>query len=490
MGWSSPPVVAPVTDDGISVEPLADRDPMPWLVALYDANEELVSNRVVVDDPGALRDAMRDRTGQSDGRPSEIEGLEMLPLVRLVLWAHDKFIFDPDETAAFRRAHDAAAEDQATEDAGEFWERYATEELQYDPRAQSYKPLTGTGAGVQPVDELLRELELLLHAAPSTTPDQLLRLIAGTTDPDDGDHRTGTSWTMEASQRVRAYHLLTRWANAVADPRHALIAPNAPVVNYETLLGLVLVAWITEALETGQARRLLLTLYNAFIGPTAGQGFLGRIDEADRAAAITALETGYAEIAAGLAYAALDIPGWTDDIYDWQPTLQRGREFDVIMTGVLSESTVSHVTGKAVRPSDIEALLLHRVEWIDEATWWKRLAAELRLPPLILAKFNNPKVPISIEITGTIDFLHDPRILSLARHASSFKHSDAVAVLSSHGRFIFISGYPARTNIGGAGGQSCNSDEAIDIKRLREIEDQGGTLADLFHLDARPAAAS
>ena len=123
LGWSSPPVHAAFTDNAISVDPIAERDPMPWLVALYDANGTRVSNRVVVDDPGALRDAIRDRVAQSGGRPDEIEGLEMLPLVRLVLWAHDKFIFDPDETAAFRRATDAAAEDAAAADAGEFWER-------------------------------------------------------------------------------------------------------------------------------------------------------------------------------------------------------------------------------------------------------------------------------------------------------------------------------------------------------------------------------
>jgi hypothetical protein len=33
---------------------------------------------------------------------------------------------------------------------------------------------------------------------------------------------------------VRAYNLLNRWCDAVADPRHALISPNAPVINYQT----------------------------------------------------------------------------------------------------------------------------------------------------------------------------------------------------------------------------------------------------------------
>lgn len=47
---------------------------------------------------------------------------------------------------------------------------------------------------------------------------------------------------MEARHRIRAYHLLTNWAAAVGDPQHALVASNAPVVNYETLLGLIVIA--------------------------------------------------------------------------------------------------------------------------------------------------------------------------------------------------------------------------------------------------------
>jgi hypothetical protein len=290
-----------IEPDGSTTEPLADHDPTPVLVGLADSMGQLMSNRVVVDDPAALRETLEGSRAKHSNRPAELEGLENEPLVRLVLWAHDKFIFDPDETAAFRRAQEAAGEDATAEDAQDFWERYAAEELQYDARAQSYKPLTSSGSAVQPVDELLRELEMLLHQAPGTTPERILRVL--TEGSTDGDHEpgSGTSWSMEARHRIRAYHLLTKWAAAVGDPRHALVAPNAPVVNYETSLGLIVVAWAGDALELKQLRALLLTLLQAFIGAAEGHGYLGRVNDDDRAASLAALDHAYVEIAAGLA---------------------------------------------------------------------------------------------------------------------------------------------------------------------------------------------
>src|SRR5205823_13126520 len=127
-------------------------------------------------DPAALRETLVGMAAKRSSRPAELEGVDMAPLVRLVLWANDKLIFDPDDTSAFRRAREAAGEDASAEDAGDFWERYASEELQYDPRVQSYKPLTAGGLASQPVDELLRELELLLHAAPGSGAARLLRV--------------------------------------------------------------------------------------------------------------------------------------------------------------------------------------------------------------------------------------------------------------------------------------------------------------------------
>lgn len=113
---------APVSidPDGSTTGSVADHDPTPILVGLADRTGELVSNRVVVDDPDALRATLEGSRAKQIHRPTELEGLEDEPLVRLVLWAHDKFIFDPDGTPAFRRAQEAAGEDANAEDAQDF----------------------------------------------------------------------------------------------------------------------------------------------------------------------------------------------------------------------------------------------------------------------------------------------------------------------------------------------------------------------------------
>lgn len=479
LGWEGSVTNAGLSIDGSTVEALDRHDPVPLLVKLLDADGLAISNQVVVDDPAALRETLIGSTGKNSSRPSEMENVEMVPLVRLVLWAHDKFIFDPDETAAFRRAQEAAGEDAKAEDAGDFWERYATEELQYDPRMQSYKPLTAGGGSAEPVDELLRELQMLLHAAPARDPGRVLRALTEGPDGDDEPGGLGTPWSMEARQRIRAYHLLMRWAAAVADPRHALVAPRAPVVNYETLLGVLFLAWATDALETKQVRKLLQTLLDAFIGGTPGGGFLGRVDEEARSEAVTALDPGFVEIAAGLTYVLLVDHGWREDIYDWQPTLQRGVKFGVVLPGALSESVILHLTGDIVRADAIDDLLTRRIDWVDEATWCKRLAAELDLSSVVLERFNSPKVPVRANVEGSFDPLHDTRLLTVARRVVDFKQIEAVAVRAARDTFVFEPGAHARALVGG---KKYTTDAPMDAIRLGEVEGQGGTWADVLGL--------
>jgi hypothetical protein len=489
LWWDSADDGAAIGLDAITHEALTDRDPLPVLVALRDDEGQLVSNWALVDDPAALASALREPGERDARRPSELEGLEMLPLVRLVLWADEKLIFDPDDTPAFRRAEEAVAEIEGAEDPTTFWERYAAEELQYDPRVRSYQPLTTTGASALPVDELLRELEALLHSAPSAGAQRLLQALTGGEDTDESGAGRGAPWSMEARQRVRAYHLLVRWATAVGDPRHGLINPLAPVVNYETLLGLVFVAWVTDALQVVHARRLVRVLFDAFIGPAPGHGFLGRIDDIHRNEAIEALDEGFREIGAGLVYSALRVPNWHEDIYDWQPALGRGLELGVIRPGPLSEAVVLHLTGNAVAAASIGEQLHQRVRWIDDTTWCSRLAAELDLKSVMLGRFDNPKVRLRADISGEIDFLNDARVLIVARRASEYKQSEAIALFVGDDRLIFIPDQPARIVLGGIDGKRYTTDGPIDTTHLRAVEEQGGTISDLFSLGRLAKAA-
>ena len=490
LGWDGTRDLAEIDAAGVTVEALDAREPQPLLVFLADPAGEPISNRVVIDDPAALNETLRGSSRKRSSRPSELAGLDMVPLVRLVLWAHDKFIFDPDQTGAFRRAEDAAGEAASAEEATDFWERYANEELQYDPRTQSYKPLTIRGASAEPVDELLRELQMLLHAAPDAPRHPFLRVLTLGGDDDDnggdGTRGTGTPWTMEARQRVRAYHLLMRWSTAVSDPRHALVAPAAPAVNYQILLGIVLLAWTHEALEFKQLRKLLLALLDGFIGRGNGQGYLGRIDAEQRASAVARLDPDFVEIGAGLACLAIAVPGWQDDIYDWQPALQRGIENGVLLPGPLSTSVIEHLTDDTVTVAEIEEFLINRAGWADDATWCKRLAAELGLDFIALDRFSPPAVPIVAMVRESPDPLHDNRLLTIARRVVDFKHVNAVAVRSGTATFVFEPGKYARALVDGRTYQTA---EPVAAARVKEVEAQGGSWADVLGIPGRQAVA-
>ena len=228
---------------------------------------------------------------------------------------------------------------------------------------------------------------MLLHAAPTTDTGPAFRVITTVVegDPDDMPGH-GAPWTMEARQRVRAFHVLMRWATALSDPRHALIDPHAPVANYETMLGIIVMAWVNGALQDAQARKLVLTALDGFVGPRQGVGFLGRCVPDEAKEAVAHITEGFVELGAGLVYAALARPNWSQDIYDWQPAVLRGLTLGVLRPGPLSESLAAQLTERHATVADIDHLLAQRVNWIDEQTWCARLTRELDLRSLRLER--------------------------------------------------------------------------------------------------------
>lgn len=475
-------------DGGVTAERIDAREPLPLLCWLADANGDALSNRVAIDDPTALRESLTGSDRKSSSRPRELEGMEMIPLVRLVLWAHDKFIFDLDDTAAIRRANDAAAENAGDQDASDFWDKYAQAELEYDARTQTYRPLTSDASRhAGPVDELLRELQMLLHAAPDA-PHPVLRILTAAAEHADGEDEpsAGMPWTMEARQRVRAYNLLSRWCDAVADPRHVFISPDAPIINYQTLLAVLLVAWVYEALDEDHLCRLLLKLMKAFIGTADGQGFLGRADEGLRAATRERLHGFTAEAAAGMVASALG-PGtpWSGEIYDWQPILRRGIALGAILASDRSATVVEWLTGETTTSSDVDELLMKRLNYIDDKTWCARLAAELELNRIELELHRQAKVGTAVSVYGPTNPLHDGRLLTVARRVIDHKSLTAVAIKCGDTTMVFEPGKRARALVSG---NTLRSSGPTDTIQFGEIEQQGGSWADVLNVAINSAA--
>lgn len=479
LAWANGSQTAALDGEGVTIDSVDGREPPPLLVWLAAPDGTALTNKVPIDDPAALEETLLGNRQRRDSRPVELQGIEDAPLIRIALWANDKFIFDLDREPAFRRAQEAI-EAPETEEAGDFWERYAKEELRYDPRSQSYRPLTPGAGGLAPVEELLRELQTMLNAAPAH-PGPRLRILAGESgEVIEGEDGTtiGASWSMEARQRRRAYNLFLRWSQAVADPRHMLVSSTAPVVNYETLLGVVSAAWTYDALEPKQLRKLLLTLLTAFIGAGERQpGFLGGVNDRQRAEALSRLDPFATELAAGLATVALD-SRWRAAIYEWQPVLRRGLDLDVLIAGEWSVRIVKRLLGKDVNVDWIYDLLRRRIEFVDEDTWCERVAAELGFDSVSLDLHRAAKVRSWVFVQGAGDPLGDTRLLSIVRRFLAFKDVPAVAVRAGGDSvMIFEPGAPARALIDGV---SHRSTEAVTLTMLEEVERQGGSWADLL----------
>jgi hypothetical protein len=124
---------------------------------------------------------------------------------------------------------------------------------------------------------------------------------------------------------------------------------------------------------------------------------------------------------------------------------------------------------------------------VDEATWCERLTAELDLPSLRLERFNPPKVPIVAKVNGLVEPAGDTRLLTVARRVLDFKRIQAVAVRVGDDTLVFEPGAYARARISG---RTYKTEDTVDSARLRDIEDQGGSWADLLGIDAVTAAAA
>ena len=483
LAWAGGGQTAALDGEGVTVDPLEECEPLPLLVWLVAPDGTALTNQVPIDDPVALEETLLGNRRKADSRPLELQGIEDAPLIRIALWANDKFIFDLDHEPAFRRAQEAI--EPEAEEANDFWERYAREELRYDPRSQSYRPVTPGASALGPIDELLRELQTMLEAAPGQ-PSRQPRILAAESSEVEGESETGAgaSWSMKARQRLRAYNLFMRWAHAVADPRHMLVSPMAPVVNYETLLGVISAAWAHDALEPKQLRKLLLVLLSAFIGADQRQpGFLGRVDKQHRAQVLSRLNPFVAQLAAGLVTAALT-SHWRGSIYDWQPVLRRGLDLDVLLPGDWSARVVKRILGRDVDVGRIYDLLRQRIEFVDEATWCQRVAAELSFDSVSLDLHRPATVRSLLYVDGVDDPLNDTRLLTAIRLFFAFKDLPAVA-LNTGGKdvMIFEPGSPARALIDGV---SHHSREPVSLEELEEVERQGGSWVDLLGPFAPP----
>jgi len=120
------------------------------LVQLVDASGQVLSNRVVVDDPAALAAVLAAGPDNERGdRPPELADTDLdAPLARTLVWLHRNLVMDVSETAAGPLAQPVTGDEASAASDDTLWERLDRERLARDPRAGIYAALShGAGAG-------------------------------------------------------------------------------------------------------------------------------------------------------------------------------------------------------------------------------------------------------------------------------------------------------------------------------------------------------
>jgi hypothetical protein len=452
------------------------------LVWLCDAGGSLLSNLVLLDEPARLRGWLEERASGGD-RPSELDATDYdTPVGRMLLYLHERCIFDIEETSAATRARRLANEDAAeTDGSWDFLEDLLKEELRYDPRVDSYRRFLPTGLPEE--DEVLALLRIMLDR----TPEQRgLRAIGAAPHHDHGkEPKHGAPWTPERRLQVRLFNVLERWCGALNDPRFAWIDPAAPVRNYSTLLVALAECWEQHYLPEHRVVRLLMTLLSGFLRGERARGHLLSLEEGEREQALARLPADAKMLTGALAYAALREQGdWRSSVFELQPALVTGIELGVLEVSKDSSKIVRRLVQEKATPAEIEERLLWASEYIDDEHWCRKQERDLGLERVTLTKESfNRRFGITLAVDGSD--LDDPRIVSLVRQALAYRRVDGAVVGLGRAR---LSVHLDDHAFAKANGLVYQSRERITRERLLAFERQGISWA--LMLEAATGAAT
>lgn len=441
------------------------------LVWLSKPSGEQQSNKVAIDEPARLRQALQER-GEAFERPAGVEAADLeTPVGQMLARLHEACIFDFDDTPTARRMPRAA--DDETEDP-EFWKRLAIEDLQRDPRVSHYLRV---GADLTVLDGIFLDLARMRDAVP---------LLAHPHVLDGGEEPPATPtprerWTPERRLQVRLFNVLERWCAALADPRLRWLDGLAPVGNYAALVGALDECWREGYLAEHRVVELVGVLLSAFVRGERRPGFCAALDEADRVRVTEILAASEApEIAAGLVWASVRSSrrDLLDYLFAWQPALRLGTEWGVIrFTGRCAE-VAEGLTGKAVDLAEMAERVAWATSYMNDDRWCELVGRELGVKNLAFVRSGYAaRFGAVMAVDAATELLGDAAVVELVRRALAYRKTRGCIVEAGTNRLIIDLDQPIVAKIDG---RLIETDEPVVAEDLDAMASDGASLATLI----------
>ena len=420
------PAAALLTDGNTTIKPNSDEQlegRLVWLVVDTDP----ISNRCVVAEPSDLDAQLRTPDSKDLTRPGELHAGDLdTPLGRVLQWMHETCIMDVAETDAVGIAERAAEDTENEGDETDLWNRLASDNLQYDPRASTYQ-LVQQRAGAD--DPLLGLLSAMLSRAPEQVHQAWNNVIALPTRQTDGDQHTGDErpredyhqarrWAVATRVRVRARNVLRRWADAIGDRRLAWIDPHAPLVNYRAMIdAIAMLRSINQHTGDGLKDEDLDDLTDRTVRAIlAAWPHLEHDEEGTLPDRTVALAT-------ALVYLALrDAPDKRSRFLHWQPRLRDLREHGILQPSSLAANYLTVLLERPTIPEQIRFKFEEAITYIDDEEWTRRQREQLNFTRLVFGKpKRHDEVDAVLFVEGITRPLMDPRTLQLIAAALDYR---------------------------------------------------------------------
>ena len=485
----------PLTDAGegraVTAGPLAGR-----LVQLVDGDGQVLSNRVVVDNPAALAAALTAGSAHPrTDRPPELTSGDLdTPLGQALDWLHRNLVMDVSERVTAASTGGVGAGEVGDQADDDLWERLEQYQLARDPRASTYGRMWrhNTVGGSEPIIELLEALRYRIppESATSSGRSLLAHLLDRKRDREPGDSKPVRRWKASTRIRVRARNLLRRWAAAQTDPRLVWVDPLAPAGNFAMIAGTLAHlrlerAWDPERVEftDDDLDDLWQRWLRPFTGTGEGDGWLDQLDPAALALARDRLPEWLPEAVAALCWLVVQPGrGHRERVVAIQPVLAATFAHDLVEPTTMTARYLSAVTGRTVTRAEVDSQLLNAVEYIDDALWCSRTAEELGLDELnFQARPGVARVQVRLDVRGLTNPLLDPRIPRLVVLVRHYRRCDGVALFAADAswRLSFATGQTIAC-LPSLDASMIESTIPLASGVLESLAGSAGVLADLF----------